>query len=63
MIINTINSEMIQGTSTTKYTVPLPYIGLSENDSKRYTNFEICEGKNHINLKKKNGSKKPRKLC
>ena len=35
------------GASTVKYTTPLPCIGLSESDSKTYTNFELCEGKNH----------------
>ena len=34
-----------------KYTTPLPCIGLSESDSKLYTNFEFCEGKNHKHLK------------
>ena len=37
------------GASMVKYTIPLPYIGLSESDSKLYTNFEVCEGKN-INI-------------
>ena len=44
---------MIKGASTVEYTNPLPCIGLSESDSKRYTNFEIYEGKNHTNLERK----------
>ena len=27
--------------------IPLPCIGLSESDSKLYTSFKFCEGKNH----------------
>ncbi len=34
-----------------KYTAILPWIGLSESDSKLYTNLEICEGKNHKHLR------------
>jgi hypothetical protein len=34
-----------------KYITPLPYIGLSESDSKLYIDFEFCEGKNHKHLK------------
>ena len=34
-----------------KYTTPLPCTGLSESNSKTYTNFEICEGKNLEYLK------------
>ena len=34
-----------EGASTIEYTTPLPRIGLSESDSKLYTNFEFCEGK------------------
>ena len=33
------------GAGTVKYTTPLPYIGLSESDSKLYPSFEFCEGK------------------
>ena len=40
------------GTSAVKHTTPLPCIGLSESDSKLYTNFKFCEGKNHENLEK-----------
>jgi hypothetical protein len=42
---------MYKGANTVKYTTPLPCIGLSESDSKLYTNFEFCEGKNHRHLK------------
>ena len=38
------------GASTVKYTTPLPYIGLSESDSKVYINFEICKAKKYINI-------------
>jgi hypothetical protein len=41
----------VTGTSTVKYTTPLPCIGLMEGDSKLYTNFEFCEGKNDEHLK------------
>ena len=34
-----------------KYTTPLSCKGLSESDSKLYTNFEFGEGKNHKRLK------------
>ena len=34
-----------------KYTIPLSCRGLSESNSKLYTNFEICGGKNHKHLK------------
>ena len=34
-----------------KYTTPLPWIGLSESDSKLCPNFEFCEGKDHKQLK------------
>ena len=37
--------------STVQCTTPLPCIGLSESDSKLYTNFNFCEGKNHKQLK------------
>ena len=40
------------GTSTVKYTIPLPYISLSGSDSKIHINFEFWEGKNHKDLKK-----------
>ena len=39
-----------------EYTTPLPFLGLSESDSKFYSNFQFCEGKNsstfgkHIDL-------------
>ena len=46
------------GTSTFKYTTPLPCIGLSESDSTLYTKFEFCEGKNHKHLEKKNQKSK-----
>ena len=46
------------GTSTFKYTTPLPCIGLSESDSTLYTKFEFCEGKNHKHLEKKNSKNK-----
>ena len=36
------------GASTVKYTTPLPYIGLSESDSKLYANFEFCEKYKHL---------------
>ena len=49
-----LNSVMVQGASTVKYTSLLPCIDSSESDSKRYTNFEIYEGKNHTNLERKN---------
>ena len=39
------------GASTVKYTTPLPYIGLIDNVSKLYPNFEICVGENHKHLK------------
>ena len=29
----------------------VPWLGLSESDSKLYTNFEFCEGKNHEHFK------------
>ena len=35
-----------------KYTTSLPCIDLSESDSKLYTNFEFCKGKNHKHSKK-----------
>ena len=34
-----------------KYTTLILYIGLSDNNFKLYTIFEICEGKNHKHLK------------
>ena len=34
-----------------KYPTPVPWISLSESDSKLYTTFEICEGENHKHLK------------
>ena len=37
--------------SMVKYTTSLTYIGFSGIDSKLYTNFEFCEGKNHKHLK------------
>lgn len=40
------------GTSTTKYTTPLPHIGLSESDSQIYIIFKFCEGKYHKDLEK-----------
>jgi hypothetical protein len=33
-----------------QFQAPTPCIGLSESDSKLYTNFEICEEKNHKHL-------------
>ena len=32
------------GASTVKYTTSLPYIGLSEINSKLYNKFKFCEG-------------------
>ena len=40
------------GASTVKYTTSLPYIGLSEINSKLYNKFKFCEGINHKHLKK-----------
>ena len=37
-----------KGTNKVKYTTPLPWIGLSGNDSKLYTKFYFCEGKNYV---------------
>ena len=38
--------------SMVRYTTPLPWIGLSKNDSKLYTNYDFFEGKtNHKQLK------------
>ena len=39
------------GASMVKYTTPLPYICLSECDSKMYIIFESCEEKNHKHLR------------
>ena len=36
---------MLQGVSTVKYTTSLPYISVSEIDSKLYTDFEFFEEK------------------
>ena len=35
-----------------KWTTPEPVVGLSESDSKLYTNFEFCEEINDKQLKK-----------
>jgi hypothetical protein len=35
------------GASTVKWTTPNPCLVFSENDSKLYTNFEVCEKRNH----------------
>ena len=37
--------------STVKWIAPIPCIGLSESDSKLYTNFEFSKGKNHKHFK------------
>ena len=42
----------LKGASTVKYTSPLTWIGLSDNDSKLYTNFESCEGKKSESFEK-----------
>jgi hypothetical protein len=57
VVINDFGKILIWllGTSTVKSTTPLPFIGLSERDSKLHTNFEIYEGKHHKFLKKKIG--------
>ena len=39
------------GASTSKYWTPSHCIVLRESDSKLYTDFEFCEGKNHKYLK------------
>ena len=39
------------GAGTVKYTTSLPCIGSGDSESKLYTNFEFCEGKNHKHLK------------
>ena len=39
------------GASIVKYTTPLPCNGLSDSDTKLFTNFEFCEGTNHKHLK------------
>jgi hypothetical protein len=36
--------------STIEYTTPLACIGVSESDSKLFTNFEFCEGENYTHL-------------
>ena len=41
----TSNDLMPQAAILVKYTTILPSIGLNENDSKLYTNFEYYEGK------------------
>ena len=37
--------------NTVKWTTLVPWIGLSENVTKLYINFEFCEGENHKHLK------------
>ena len=44
---------MTLGANTVKYKSSLPCIGLSESDSKLWTNFEFCERKNLKHMKKK----------
>lgn len=57
-----LNKEfMLEGASTVKYTPPIPFISLRESDSKLYSNFEFCGGKNYKHLK--NTLTKPRNLC
>ena len=41
----------ILDTSTVKWTTPHPCLGLSEGDSKLYTNFDFCEEKKVMNIK------------
>ena len=49
---NIKHDKSIKGASMVKYTTPLSSINLNESDSKLYTNFEFCEGKNHKQLQK-----------
>jgi hypothetical protein len=48
----TVIPKIAMGASTVKWTTLEPCIGLSESNSKLYTNFEICEDKIHKQLKK-----------
>jgi hypothetical protein len=48
---NIKHDKSIKGASMVKYTTPLSSINLNESDTKLYTNFEFCEGKNHKQLK------------
>ena len=40
------------GASMVRWTTPDPCLVLSDRDWKLYTNFEFCEEKNHIHVKK-----------
>jgi hypothetical protein len=42
---------MGMGASITKWTIPHPYLVLSERDSKLYINFDFCEKKVHRHFK------------
>ena len=39
------------GANTIKWTIVDPCVGLTESDSKLYTNFEVCEERIHKHLK------------
>ena len=51
-----------EGASMVKWTTCDSCTHLSENDSKQYTNFEICENKDH-EISKTHCSTKPSNLC